>query len=350
MRISVDGGVTWGDAMHVVAEVKADHEFVNADLTDSVLTITGVVPVACIVDNTGDVVEVLNINYATDTTISLVEHAPITGTWRVRFAQGGTTGPQGIPGATPALTIGTVTSGTPAAATITGTDLNPVLNLTIPAGETGATPDITVEVETGEAGTDASVEVTGTPEEPVITFTIPRGADGADGGGGGMWTLVERWVPAEAASTKTFSDLNGDVDFRYKIVMRALGAVASYFFININSDTADNYHNRFVGIDSGGLSTGYTSGVSICGSNGIICNYHDANTTAFMLGEIDASSGATRSATLKWHRNTSGAVVLQDIAGFWTNTSSNITSLTVTAQNTNGFGVGSYIELWKLAQ
>jgi hypothetical protein len=183
LRISVDGGVTWGDPSLFVADVKADHEFDDDDLVDDILTITGVVPVACIVDNTGDVVEVASINYATDTTISLAEYTPITGTWRVRFAQGGTTGPQGITGATPALTIGTVTSGTPAAATITGTDLNPVLNLTIPEGKTGATPDITVEVETGDAGTDASAEVTGTAEAPVITFTIPRGAAGADGSG-----------------------------------------------------------------------------------------------------------------------------------------------------------------------
>ena len=52
----------------------------------------------------------------------------------------GPTGPAGADGETPTLTIGTVTTGDPgteAAATITGTAPNFVLNLTIPQGPTG---------------------------------------------------------------------------------------------------------------------------------------------------------------------------------------------------------------------
>ena len=54
----------------------------------------------------------------------------------------GPTGPTGATGETPTLTIGTVTTGDPgteAAATITGTAPNFVLNLTIPQGPTGPT-------------------------------------------------------------------------------------------------------------------------------------------------------------------------------------------------------------------
>ena len=52
----------------------------------------------------------------------------------------GATGPTGPVGETPTLTIGTVNTGAPgtdAAATITGTSPNFVLNLTIPQGPTG---------------------------------------------------------------------------------------------------------------------------------------------------------------------------------------------------------------------
>lgn len=49
-------------------------------------------------------------------------------------------------------------------------------------GETGATPNITVKVVTGEAGTQASVTKSGTAENPVITLTIPRGDTGSLGG------------------------------------------------------------------------------------------------------------------------------------------------------------------------
>ena len=48
-------------------------------------------------------------------------------------------------------------------------------------GDPGATPQITVQVKTGEPGTAASVKQTGTAEAPVIELTIPRGATGSIG-------------------------------------------------------------------------------------------------------------------------------------------------------------------------
>lgn len=60
-----------------------------------------------------------------------------------------------------------------------------VIRVGIPAGktgntgETGATPQITFEVETGAAGSDVKVEQSGTAEAPHIKLTIPRGDTGA---------------------------------------------------------------------------------------------------------------------------------------------------------------------------
>lgn len=48
-------------------------------------------------------------------------------------------------------------------------------------GDPGATPQITVKVKTGEPGTAASVKQTGTAEAPVIELTIPRGDTGSLG-------------------------------------------------------------------------------------------------------------------------------------------------------------------------
>lgn len=48
-------------------------------------------------------------------------------------------------------------------------------------GAPGATPQITVQVKTGEPGTAASVKQTGTAEAPVIELTIPRGDTGSLG-------------------------------------------------------------------------------------------------------------------------------------------------------------------------
>lgn len=70
----------------------------------------------------------------------------------------GPTGPTGATGAdaeTPTIEIGTVTTGDPgteAAASITGTAPNFILNLTIPQGPTGAAGDIGPTGPTGAAG------------------------------------------------------------------------------------------------------------------------------------------------------------------------------------------------------
>lgn len=118
----------------------------------------------------------------------------------------GATGAKGDTGATPQLSIGTVVKGDDAAATITGTAENPVLNLTLPKGDkgdtgatggkgdkgdtgatgqtgpqgpTGATPRLSVGmVSTGLPGSQASVTITGTAEDPVLNFAIPKGDTG----------------------------------------------------------------------------------------------------------------------------------------------------------------------------
>ena len=56
-----------------------------------------------------------------------------------------------------------------------------VLHIGVPRGNTGATPDLSIgTVTTGEPGTSAAVEIRGTPEAPVMDMTIPRGAPGME--------------------------------------------------------------------------------------------------------------------------------------------------------------------------
>lgn len=67
-----------------------DLEFTDGDLVSGVLTITGLKTVASIVDNIGDTIAFADkLNYgATNTTIDLSSFGTITGTWKVKFAQG----------------------------------------------------------------------------------------------------------------------------------------------------------------------------------------------------------------------------------------------------------------------
>lgn len=75
-------------------------------------------------------------------------------------------------------------------------------------GDTGATPQITVQVKTGEPGTAATVKQTGTAEAPVIELTIPRG----DTGNIGSLTINGK-APDEAGKvTLTAADVGARAD------------------------------------------------------------------------------------------------------------------------------------------
>ena len=60
----------------------------------------------------------------------------------------------------------------------------PYHNKVGPQGEPGPTPQISMNVSTGNPGTSASVNVTGTAENPVINLTVPRGDTGDTGPAG----------------------------------------------------------------------------------------------------------------------------------------------------------------------
>lgn len=119
----------------------------------------------------------------------------------------GDTGASGGSGETtvvnPTITIGTVTNGDTASATITGDSPNYTLNLVLPKGDKGdkgdkgekgdtgakgadgVTPTFTVgTVSTGAAGSTATVTITGTAPNYVLNFTIPKGDAGEAGSGG----------------------------------------------------------------------------------------------------------------------------------------------------------------------
>ena len=95
------------------------------------------------------------------------------------------------------LTIGTVTTltaGSPATATITGTAPDFVLNLGLSIGATGAslTPTLTIgTVSTLSSGSPATASIGGTAPNFVLNLGIPQGAAGGGGGGGGLSSLSD---------------------------------------------------------------------------------------------------------------------------------------------------------------
>ena len=113
----------------------------------------------------------------------------------------GDTGASGGSGETtvvnPTITIGTVTNGDTASATITGDSPNYTLNLVLPKGAKGdkgdagvkgadgITPTIAVgTTTTGEAGTNAEVTMSKSGTTYTFNFVIPKGAKGDTGAAG----------------------------------------------------------------------------------------------------------------------------------------------------------------------
>ena len=111
----------------------------------------------------------------------------------------------------PTITIGTVTNGDTASATITGDSPNYTLNLVLPKGDKGAkgdkgdagakgadgiTPTIAVgTTTTGEAGTNAGVTMSKSGTTYTFNFVIPKGAKGDTGAAGTKGDKGEKGDP-----------------------------------------------------------------------------------------------------------------------------------------------------------
>ena len=117
----------------------------------------------------------------------------------------------------PTITIGTVTNGDTASATITGDSPNYTLNLVLPKGAKGdkgdagakgtdgITPTIAVgTTTTGEAGTNAGVTMSKSGTTYTFNFVIPKGAKGDTGAAGTKGDKGEKGDPF------TYSDFTSE--------------------------------------------------------------------------------------------------------------------------------------------
>lgn len=146
---------------------------------------------------TGDTANAIITGTVEAPVLNLTLHKGAKGDTGPKGADGvqGQAGPKGDPGSTPNLTIGTVTTGTDAAATITGTAEAPVLNLTLPKGEKGDKGDpgssgsggsstggdaTDLTIGTVTSGTTASAEIVGGK----LNLVLPKGDTGAKGDAG----------------------------------------------------------------------------------------------------------------------------------------------------------------------
>lgn len=108
--------------------------------------------------------------------------------------------PKGDTGTAPNITVGSVTSGVSPSATITGTSPNLTLNLVLPQGPSGTVSVGTVT--TGAPGSSVAVTNSGSSSAAVLNFSIPKGDPGA-----GAVATVNNVAPVSGNVTLGASDV-----------------------------------------------------------------------------------------------------------------------------------------------
>lgn len=111
-----------------------------------------------------------------------------------------------------------------------------------PQGDTGATPEITIgTVTTGAPGTDASATMTGPPEAPVLSLTIPRGmpGEGNVSSVAGIMPDEDGDVPLSAADVGAYPD-SGIRSLTLSIAASAWSGTGPYTYTITDSGVTAN--------------------------------------------------------------------------------------------------------------
>ncbi len=162
----------------------------------------------------------------------------------------------------------------------------------------------------------------------------------------GGWQLISDVLLASAATSYTFSNLDGNTDEEYMIVAQIINGYngALGYSLTINNDTGANYGTQYLsGINTTAAAARNTSASSISFGNGDALG--DFNLTKTI---IYAKSGYVRTLLTKftWGATTTIGGV-QFWGGSWNNTADNITRLDIIASQANGLGIGTHLFLFK---
>jgi len=165
----------------------------------------------------------------------------------------------------------------------------------------------------------------------------------------GAWQKIAETTLTAAATSLTFSGLDGDADVLYNVLVRSVngsGLLCGFTF-NLNGDSAVNYGSQhLVGINASVSASRTVGGSSL--------DIEWAGISAGALHHFSillyAKSGYVRTAIVNTAENISGTTVDKTnlIGCSWNNTANAIQSLVLNASQANGIGIGTHIELWRL--
>jgi len=156
---------------------------------------------------------------------------------------------------------------------------------------------------------------------------------------------VSEEVITTAKTAHSFTGLDGNTDKRYIVKARCINTVAGNVgvIVDINGDTAANYSFQYFYTSGTSLTAGQSTG------NGLWL-FTTRGSGYVAQGEItiDAKSGTYRQCRVDQCDTKSPNIAAHQtkMDYFWHNSADNITQVNVTADTTNGLGVGTIIELW----
>jgi len=159
------------------------------------------------------------------------------------------------------------------------------------------------------------------------------------------WEKVYENTLTSATNSVTISNLEGNTDEVYKLIVRAVddGNTVEWVGLRPNNDSGSNYgYQRIHGVNAAVSAARGTS------TRFLLTNIASTTPVGIVEMLLYAKSGYIRTAIIKQLSNASGTSVYSTgVYGLsWSNTADEITSLVIYAES-DELGIGSYIALYR---
>ena len=169
--------------------------------------------------------------------------------------------------------------------------------------------------------------------------------DGAGGAAGGSYESIASAVGTGSSNTITFSSISSSYK-HLQIRGIVFNSTGDYLYLQVNSDTGNNYSQHFLQGTGSSVSAGGSASTSYFRFDNLNSSTAASNGDVFIIDLIDYAS-TTKNKTMRAFAgiDTNGAGTVTLSSSAWLNTSA-INSLTIGTINSNNFSTTTRISLY----